>query len=89
MAKRKEEREKQKRKESQNGVIILPLLVGPDGLVDDWHIPTLPHRLPPVLCTGVVGQSWCFVPPGWTVRSMDPSNGSHAGVESTVQTVDV
>jgi hypothetical protein len=69
----------------QSCIVPLPLLVGPDGPVDDGDIPTLQPCLPPVLCTGVAGQSWRSAPPGWTVWSMDSCDGGHAGVGSTVQ----
>jgi hypothetical protein len=66
-------------------VVPLPLPVSPDGPVDDGDIPTLEPCLPPVLCTGVVGQSWRSAPPEWTVWSTDSSDGGHAGVGSTMQ----
>jgi hypothetical protein len=81
----KEEREKQKR---GKGVLELccplPMSVGPDGLVDDEDIPTLPACLPPVPRADVVSQSWHSIPPGWLVWSTKSSDGGHARVGSIV-----
>jgi hypothetical protein len=81
---KKKEKNKREEKEFRRGVVLLPLPVGPDGPIDDGDLPTLPPSLPSVLCTGVMGQSWCSIPPGWTVWSTDSSYRGHAGVGSTV-----
>jgi hypothetical protein len=66
MEKEKEEREKNKRegRESRSCVAPLPLLVGPDGPVDDEDIPTLSSCLPLVPRADVVAQSWRSILPG-------------------------
>jgi hypothetical protein len=86
MEKRKRRKRKIKRegRESRSRVAPLPLLVGPNYLVDDEGIPMLSSRLSLVPRVDVVGQSWRSIPPGWTVWSTDSSDRDHVGVGSIV-----